>query len=551
MGVKIIKNTDLAYPYPLLIKNILSAPLVHSPNQEIIYSNKSQYSYKTLSKRVSCLANLLGEIGINQGDTIGVMDWDSHRYLECYFAIPMAGAILHTINIRLSSEQLVYTINHAKDDVILVNKEFLSLLEPIMDQLETVKSLVLISDDGHDENSTDTDLEFYGEYEALMAKVSDQYLFPDFDENAVATLFYTTGTTGLPKGVYFTHRQIVLHTYGFMSGLCAYDGQLNINSGDVYMPLTPMFHVHAWGMPYLFTMLGNKQVYPGRFISKKVLKLAKKHKVTFSHCVPTIVHMLLDDPSIDSIDVPEWKVIIGGSAMTRDLCKRAQQKKMILFTAYGMSETCPLLTLSNPQHYMNDWEEEDQINVRCLAGLPVPNVHIEIVNKNGTPLPHDGEAAGEIVARSPWLTQGYYNDEKKSEELWKDGWLHTGDIGTINPDGYLKITDRIKDVIKTGGEWISSLELEDIITRHEAVSEAAVIGVFDNKWGERPMAIVVLREEYKHKVKTEALRTFFLNHAELGAIPKFGVPERIEIVEHIAKTSVGKVNKKELRIQFI
>ena len=555
MGVKIIKNTDLAYSYPLLIKNILSAPLVHSPDQEIIYSNKNQYTYKTLSKRVACLANLLGELGINQGDTIGVMDWDSHRYLECYFAIPMAGAILHTINIRLSSDHLVYTINHAKDDVLFVNEEFLSLLEPIMDQLDTVKTLILISDDDHDDthdgNRSDTDLEFYGDYEALMAKVSDQYIFPDFDENAVATLFYTTGTTGLPKGVYFTHRQIVLHTYGFMSGLCAYDGPLNINSGDVYMPLTPMFHVHAWGMPYLFTMLGNKQVYPGRFSPKKVLKLAQNHKVTFSHCVPTIVHMLLDEPVIDLIDVPEWKLIVGGSALTRDLCKRAQQKNMILFAAYGMSETCPLLTISNLKHHMNDWEKEDQINVRCLAGLPVPNVYIEIVNKSGTPLPHDGESTGEIVARSPWLTQGYYNDEKKSEELWKDGWLRTGDIGTINPDGYLKITDRIKDVIKTGGEWISSLELEDIITRHEAVSEAAVIGVFDNKWGERPLAVVVLREEYKHKVKAEALRMFFLNHAESGAIPKFCVPERIEIVEYIAKTSVGKVNKKELRAQFI
>ncbi len=551
MSVKIIKNTDLAYPYPLLIKNILRVPLVHSPDQEIIYSDKCQYSYKTLSRRVSCLANLLGEMGINQGDTIGVMDWDSHRYLECYFAIPMSGAVLHTINIRLSPDQLVYTINHAKDDVLFVNDQFLSLLEPIMDQLDTVKTLVLISDDDRDvKNQNDSNIEFYGEYETLMAKACDQYIFPDFDENAVATLFYTTGTTGLPKGVYFTHRQIVLHTYGFMSGLCAYDGQLNINSGDVYMPLTPMFHVHAWGMPYLFTMLGNKQVYPGRFTPDKVLRLAEKHKVTFSHCVPTIVHMLLDDPYIDEIDLPEWKLIIGGSAMTQDLCKRAQQHKMILFTAYGMSETCPLLTISNLKPHMGDWDQEAQINIRCLTGLPVPNVHIEIVNKNGTPLPHDGEAAGEIVARSPWLTQGYYNDEKKSEELWKDGWLHTGDIGTINPDGYLKITDRIKDVIKTGGEWISSLELEDIITRHEAVKEAAVIGVFDTKWGERPMAVVVLRDGYEHKVKAEALKTFFLNHAELGAIPKFGVPERIEIVEQIAKTSVGKVNKKELRTQF-
>jgi len=548
MAVKIIENNDLAYPYPLLIKNILSAPLVYSSDQKIIYSNKKQYTYRTLSERVACLANLLGELGIDQGDTVGVMDWDSHRYLECYFAIPMTGAILHTINIRLSADQLVYTINHARDDVIFVNKDFLSILEPIMDRLETVKTFVLISED---DKKADLNLHFCGEYEALIKKVSNQYIFQDFDENAVATLFYTTGTTGLPKGVYFTHRQIVLHTYGFMSGLCAYEGQLHVNSGDVYMPLTPMFHVHAWGMPYLFTMLGNKQVYPGRFRPDKVLHLAKEHKVTFSHCVPTIVHMLLNEPAIDLIDVPEWKLIIGGSAMTSDLCKRAQQKKMLLFAAYGMSETCPLLTISSLKPHMKNWKEEDQINIRCLAGLPAPNVHIEIVDPDGKPLPHDGRAAGEIVARSPWLTQGYYNDTEKSRTLWEDGWLHTGDIGTINPDGYLKITDRIKDVIKTGGEWISSLELEDIITRHKAVSEAAIIGISDFKWGERPMAIVVLKDEYKNKIEIETLKKFFLKYAENGTIPKFGIPERIEIVDYIAKTSVGKINKKELRNQFV
>jgi len=548
MPVRLIESTPLAYPYPLLIKNILSAPMVHSSDQKIVYSNKNQYTYKDLSKRVVRLANLLGDLGIKQGDTIGVMEWDSHRYLECYFAVPMTGAILHTINIRFSTDQLLYTINHAKDDVLFVNKDFLPILEPVMDKIHTVNTIVLMSED--DEN-IDPKLDIFGEYEDLMAKSSDVYVFEDFDENAIATLFYTTGTTGLPKGVYFSHRQIVLHTYGFMSGLCAYDGQLKVNSGDVYMPLTPMFHVHAWGMPYLFTMLGSKQVYPGRFNPGKVLQLAKEHKVSFSHCAPTIVHMLLNEPAIDSIDVPEWKLMIGGSALTKNLCKRAQEKKLLLFTAYGMSETCPVLTISNTKQEMKDWSEDDQIEVRCRTGLPVPDVHLEIIGTDGNPLPHNGKTAGEIVARSPWLTQGYYNDAEKSEELWKDGWLHTGDIGTIDKEGYLKITDRIKDVIKTGGEWISSLELEDVITRHEAVSEAAVIGVSDDKWGEKPVAIVILKDDYKNKVSVKDLQAYFMFHVENGEIPKYAVPEKIEIVNNIAKTSVGKVNKKALRKQYV
>ena len=421
------------------------------------------------------------------------------------------------------------------------------MIEPVVDKLETVKAIVLLSDDG---NKPDSKFVFSGEYEELMAKTGSHYIFHDFDENAVATIFYTTGTTGLPKGVYFTHRQIVLHTYGFMSGLCAYESQLRVNSGDVYMPLTPMFHVHAWGMPYLFTMLGSKQVYPGRFMPDRVLKLAKKHKVSFSHCVPTIVHMLLNEPLIRSYDFFGWNLVIGGAALTNDLCSRAQQEGLLLFSAYGMSETCPLLTISHLKPHMKEWKEEEQIAVRCRTGLPVPFVDLEIVSPDGNPLPHDGQATGELVARSPWLTQGYFGDRKQSEALWADGWLHTGDIGTIDQDGYVKITDRIKDVIKTGGEWISSLELEDIITRHEAVSEAAVIGVSDSKWGERPLAIIVLKERYKNRVTVEELKKVFLESVERGEINKFGIPERIEIVDHLVKTSVGKLNKKELRNQF-
>ncbi len=547
MSVRIIESTPSAYAYPLLIKNLLKAPLTYSPDQEIVYADIMRYTYRDLSKRVSRLANMLGGIGIKQGDTVAIMDWDSHRYLECYFAVPMIGAVLHTINIRLSAEQLIFTINHAGDDILLVNSDFLPIIEPIIDKLETIKTIVLITDD---ESIPETSINYFGEYEELLSKSSSNYIFPDFDENAMATLFYTTGTTGLPKGVCFSHRQIVLHTYGFMTGLCAYKGPFSVDSEDVYMPLTPMFHVHAWGMPYLFTMIGNRQIYPGRFEPDKILRLARDEKVTFSHCVPTIVHMLLSSPLINTIDLTGWKLVIGGSALPRGLCKTAQERGMYLFSAYGMSETCPLLTIANLKPHMLNWDEEQQIKVRCRTGLPVPHVDLEIVSPEGRPLPHDGKTAGEIIVRSPWLTQGYLNDPEKSEALWADGWLKTGDIGFIDNEGYLQITDRLKDVIKTGGEWISSIELEDIISRHESVSEAALIGIPDEKWGERPMALIVLKEAHRDKVSKEEIKAFFMKYVDNGTIPKYGVPDKVEFVDAIAKTSVGKIDKKELRRQY-
>jgi fatty-acyl-CoA synthase len=547
MTVKLIPKTPSAYEYPLLIKNILPTPLTYFPDREIVYRDKMTYTYVELNRRVQRLANTLEALGVKQGDTVAVMDWDSHRYLECFFAVPMMGAVLHTINIRLSPEQLIYTINHAEDDVILVNADFLPLLAAVKDQMKTVKKIVLLTDG---EANPDTPVNLEGEYEDLLAAAAPDYDFPDFDENAMATTFYTTGTTGLPKGVYFSHRQIMLHTYGLMSGLCAYESQASLNSGDVYMPMTPMFHVHAWGIPYLCTMLGTKQVYPGKYEPEMLLKLIVSQNVTFSHCVPTIIHMLVSSPVIKKLDLSRWKVVIGGSALSRGLCEAGLENGINLYTAYGMSETCPLLTVANLKPHMMDWDAERQVEMRCRTGLPVPNVMLEVVDTEGKPLPHDGKTAGEVVVRSPWLTQGYIQDPEKSEELWANGWLHTGDIGFIDPEGYLQITDRVKDVIKTGGEWISSLELEDIISRHPAVSEAAVIGVPDPKWGERPMALVVLKPGAEKEASADDLKAFFAKYAQDGVIPKYGVPDRVEIVDTIAKTSVGKINKKQLRVDF-
>jgi fatty-acyl-CoA synthase len=547
MPAKPIHRTPSAYSYQLLIKHILTTPLIYTPKQEIVYRDRLRYDYETFFNRVTRLAGMLQKQGVQPGDTVAIMDWDSHRYLECFFAVPMMGAVLHTINIRLSPEQLIYTINHAEDDVILVNAEFLQVLEGVKDQFETVKKIILLTDaDGRPETS----LAFEGEYEALLGKTDDGYEFPDFDENTRATTFYTTGTTGMPKGVYFSHRQLVLHTYGIMGGLCAYKTQAPVDSGDVYMPMTPMFHVHAWGIPYLMTLLGTKQVYPGRYEPEMLLKLIAAENVTFSHCVPTIMHMLVSSPAVKTVDLSKWKVIIGGSALPKGLCRAALDLGINLYTGYGMSETCPVLTLAHLKPHMMDWDLERQVDIRCRTGLPIPNVVLDIVDPDGKPLPHDGQATGEVVVRSPWLTQGYLKEPERSEELWRGGWLHTGDVGFIDAEGYLKITDRIKDVIKSGGEWVSSLILEDIISQHEAISEAAVIAVPDEKWGERPLALVVLKKEFAGKVKEEDLLNFLMKFVQNGTIPKFGVPSQVLLVESIAKTSVGKLNKRALRKQF-
>lgn len=547
VSTKKIQPTPSAYDFQLLIKHLLTTPLIYSPEQEIVYRDKVRYTYRELGRRVAKLANALVDLGVQPGQTVAVMDWDSHRYLECFFGIPMMGAVLHTINIRLTPEQLIYTINHAEDDIILVNKEFLPLLESVKERFETVKKIVLISDEGP---GAETSLTIDAEYEAMLARADDSYDFPDFEENSVATTFYTTGTTGLPKGVYFTHRQLVLHTYAIIANYSAYKSQANLTSLDVYMPITPMFHVHAWGVPYAMTLMGAKQVYPGRYEPDFLLKLHEKEKVTFSHCVPTILHMLLSAPAAKDANLKGWKIIIGGSALPRGLARAALDKGINVYAGYGMSETCPVLTVANLKPPMLDWEMDRQINVRCRTGLPVPNSYVRVVDPNGKPLPHDGVSTGEVVVRTPWLTQGYLKDPEKSEQLWTGGWLHTGDIGFFDEEGYLQVTDRLKDVIKTGGEWVSSLELEDIISQHPAVSEAAVIGIPDLKWGESPMALIVLKPEHKERVTEEELKDFYKRYVDEGIIPKYGIPKRILLVDAIAKTSVGKLNKKELRKQF-
>ncbi|MGV8862943.1 MAG: fatty acid--CoA ligase [Pseudomonas sp.] len=546
LQTRIIPPADGAYQYPLLIKRLLMSGSRYEKTREIVYRDKLRYSYPTLNERIARLANVLTAAGVKAGDTVAVMDWDSHRYLECMFAVPMIGAVIHTINVRLSPEQILYTMNHAEDKFVLVNSEFVGLYQAIAGQLTTVENTILLTD--APEKTADLP-NLIGEYEDLLAAASTQYEFEDFDENSVATTFYTTGTTGNPKGVYFTHRQLVLHTMGVATIMGCIDSVRLLGTNDVYMPITPMFHVHAWGVPYAATMLGLKQVYPGRYDPELLVELWRKEKVTFSHCVPTILQMVLNAKAAQGTDFSGWKIIIGGSSLNRATYDAAKAKGIQLTAAYGMSETCPLISVAHLNDEMLAGSDDERITYRIKAGVPGVLVDAAIIDLDGNFLPADGESQGELVLRAPWLTEGYYREPEKGAELWAGGWLHTGDVATLDSMGVIDIRDRIKDVIKTGGEWVSSLALEDLISRHPAVREVAVVGIVDPQWGERPFALLVIREE--HNIGAKELKEHLKPFVELGHINKWAIPSQIALVTEIPKTSVGKLDKKRIRLDII
>ena len=540
-----IARTRSAHDAPLSIRHILDRGLAAAPAQEIVYADRLRYTYATLGERVRRLASALRALGVKPGSTVAIMDWDSHRYLECFFAVPMMGAVLHTVNVRISPEQVLYTINHAADDVILVNAEFLPLLEGIRANIRPGVKLVLIDEGASPPQSK---LEFAAEYESMLERATASFAFPDLAEDTRATTFYTTGTTGLPKGVYYSHRQLVLHTLA-TAAVLANTAHATFTARDVYMPITPMFHVHAWGFPYVATMLGAKQVYPGRYVPDVLLGLIGREKVTFSHCVPTILQMMLASPAVQDVDLGRWKVIIGGSALPIALARATVERGVDVIAGYGMSETCPILTLAHLRPHMSEWDVERCVPYLCRAGRPLPFVQLRIVDAQMKDVAHDGVSQGEVVVRSPWLTQGYLGEPERSEELWRDGWLHTGDVGVIDGDGYLKIVDRIKAVVKTGGEWVSSLDIEDIILRLPGVAEAAVVGVPDDRWGERPVAFVVGKKEATPS--EDAVRRHVADFAGRGTISKYAVPDKVYFVDAIPKTSVGKLDKKVIRAKLL
>lgn len=539
MKLRFAEPAAEAYRPPLTIRHLLNGVLGRAGDQRIIYRDQSAYGYPEFLDRVGRLANLLEAAGTTAGMTVAVMDWDSHRYLEAYFAVPMMGAVLQTVNIRMTPAQVAYTLEKAQAEILLVHRDFFPLVSDILPRLPDIKACIAILD-GADAALPDWAV---GEYEALSAAASPSFDFVDFDENAVATTFFTTGTTGNPKGVYFTHRQLVLHTLVAAGAFGASHASPGLGTGDVYMPLTPMFHVHAWGLPYVATMLGLRQVYPGRYEAGLICDLRATHRVSYSHGVPTVLRMVIDAAREGGHDLTGWKMTIGGSVLTKALCAEARSMGMQVGTGYGMSETCPFISktvLPSPQN-----DEDEILSVMTMAGITLPLVEACVVDDAMHAQPRDGRTRGELVLRAPWLTQGYLGDRAASDTLWHGGWLHTQDVATIDALGQVQIRDRMKDVIKTGGEWIDSVHLEELVASAGGIQEASVVAVADSRWGERPLAFVVPQAGVTPTI--DMVNAPVLQAIARGEITPYAKLDRFVVVDALPRTSVGKIDKKALR----
>ena len=517
----------------LTIGSLLKSALVGSTRRQIVYRDQAPISYLDFHERVGRLASLLRDRGVGLGDTVAMLDWDSDRYLACYFAVPMMGAVLQTVNIRLSPEQIRYTLQQSRASVLIVHRDFAPLVEAMRHDLADAHHYIVITEGA----SGDLPEWACGSYEDLLASSPPEFPFDEgLDENTVATTFYTTGTTGLPKGVTFTHRQLVLHSLSVAAALGA-DGQLAYR--DVYMPLTPMFHVHAWGLPYIATMLGLTQIYPGRYEPSLILKLYREHGITLSHCVPTVLRMVLDAADSEGIAIDGWKMLIGGSATPPDLLEAAQTAGLRVIAGYGMSETGPVVSL------MRTSALAESNHSAARSGYPIPLVRVAVVDEEMRPVPHDDSSHGELVVRSPWSTPGYNGDAAASAELWRGGWLHTQDVATLHDDGSLQIRDRMKDVIKSGGEWICSQTLEMLISADPDVAQVAVVGIPHPQWQERPIALVVPHKGTSPDI-ARILRTLEAATTR-GELSRYAKLDHIRIVDDLPLTSVGKVDKKAIR----
>ncbi|PID15536.1 fatty-acid--CoA ligase [Sporosarcina sp. P34] len=529
---------------PLILSTFITRAERFFPNKMIISRTGEQsiqrFTYREWAKRTRKLSNALTQLGMEHGTKVGTFAWNHHRHLEAYFAVPCTGAILHMINIRLSPEHIMYIINHAEDEILLVDAEFFPHLEKMAPMLKTVKHFVVMGDS---KDIPETTLENVHSYEALVENASDEYEYPeDLDENTPAGLCYTSATTGQPKGVIYTHRGLVLHSYAL--GLA---DSMALCERDIAMSVVPMFHVNAWGLPFAGVFFGTTQVLPGPGFNPTVLlDLIESEKVTITAGVPTIWLAVLRELEQKPRDISSLRVIVcGGSASPKGLIKTFEEKYKIPFViGYGMTETSPLVSLSVLTSSMDNLTVDERIDIRSLQGLVMPGLDIRVVNEDGE-VPWDGQTMGELTVRGPWIASEYYKDER-TEEAFKDGWLYTGDIAVMTEDGYLKLTDRTKDLIKSGGEWISSVDLENALMSHNDVYEAAVIAVPHEKWMECPLACVVLNEN----VVEDDAKVQELKDSLKGQFASWWIPDEILFVKEIPKTSVGKFLKAALRDQL-
>ncbi|KOS66499.1 fatty-acid--CoA ligase [Lysinibacillus contaminans] len=491
-------------------------------------------TYGEWAKRTRRLADALTKLGMEKGMKVGSFAWNQHRHLEAYFAVPCSGAVLHMVNIRLSEEHLIYIINHAEDQILMIDADLVPIIENIASELKTVKHYIIMTDE---ETLPETTLPNALSYEDLLAAADENFEFPEnLEEEAPAGMCYTSATTGNPKGVVYTHRGLVLH-----STMLNMADSMGISERDVVMPIVPMFHANAWGLPFASVNVGATQVLPGpHFTSDLILDLIEQEKITLTAGVPTIWLSALQEQEKRERNISSLRAICaGGSASPAGLIRTFEEKYGIPYiVVYGMTETTPIVALSNYMSWMEEWPIEKRVEARGMQGMTMPGIESSIINEEGE-VPWDGETMGELRLRGPWISHEYYRDER-TQDAYRDGWLYTGDIAVRSADGFFKIMDRTKDLIKSGGEWISSVDLENALMTHEAVFEAAVIAIPHAKWQERPLACVVLKEG--KSVTDEELLAFLESQ-----FAKWWVPDDIVFLDEIPKTSVGKFLKAKLR----
>ncbi len=522
---------------PLTISSMIERAEKLFPKKEIVsrtHDTITTLTYKQLGERTRRLSSALQKLGIKEGERVGTLAWNHHRHVEAYFAIPSIGSVLHTINIRLSAQHISYIIGHAEDRILLVDEDLVPLVEKIQSELLTVQAYIIMTDK---KELPETSLEPVYHYEQLLTEGDPDFQFlKDIDENTPAGMCYTSATTGNPKGVVYTHRSTVLHcmTLGLADTAA-------LSESDAAMAIVPMFHVNAWGLPFAATWFGSKQVLPGPMFTPKILlEMIQDEKVTLAAGVPTIWLGVLQELENNNYDLSSMKrILCGGAAAPKSVIAAFEQKHSVPFVhAYGMTETSPLVTLARLKSYETDLSYEEQLEIRSKQGYLVPGVEMKVVGVNGE-VKWDGAEMGELCLRAPWIAASYYNDER-TVEGFRDSWLYTGDVVTVDEEGCVKIVDRTKDVIKSGGEWISSVDLENALMAHEAVFEAAVVAVPHPQWQERPVACVVQKQN--SSVTKEELYEFLRPQ-----FAKWWLPDDIVFMEEIPKTSVGKFLKQALR----
>jgi fatty-acyl-CoA synthase len=535
--------------YPLTLSHILERAGKYFPDVEIVSRRPDhrlhRYTYADLYRRARALAEALQKAGLKRGDRVATLMWNHHAHLEAYFGIPISGGVLHTLNLRLAPTEIAYIANHAQDRFLIVDDILLPLYEKIRDSVQFERVIVVrwsSSNAAQDEESGPVAAE---DYEDFLRTASRNFEYPDLDENEAASLCYTSGTTGTPKGVAYTHRSIMLHSF-----LLTTADNFGICNADSVLPIVSMFHVNGWGLSYAATFVGAKQVLPGPHLKPdSLLELCEGENVTVAAGVPTVWHSIFEclEQNPGRRKLPSMRVLIGGAAPSIALINKLQKNNCTLVQGWGLTESSPQATTNQFKAHMKHWPQEQQNEVRAQAGLPVPFVERRVVTGQGEnpfeEVPWDGQTMGEVQLRGPWVAASYYNLPAESDKWTEDGWFRTSDVGTVNAEGYLRIVDRTKDLIKSGGEWISSLDLENALLAHPQIREAAVVAVAHPKWQERPLAIVVTHEGAKPS--PESLREFLS--------PKFAkwqLPDAFVFVEELPHTSTGKLLKAELRRRF-